>query len=109
MTNRRVRSIIAQTRGLRNAVGWTVVGILLFVLGSALSFQVVIEPLLSSLNAMSRRIFAMVVPPDQLGLATHFLGGAFLVLGLLFLIVGIRQFFLHLIRTLNPALGEARV
>ena len=109
MTNRRVRTIIAQTRGLRNALGWTVLGILLFVLGSALSFQVVIQPLLLSLNAMSKRIFAMVVPSDQIGLATHFLGGAFLVLGLLFLIVGIRQFFLHLIRTLNPALGEARV
>ena len=109
MTNRRVRTIIAQTLGLRNAVCWTLVGILLFVLGSALSFQVVIEPLLSYLNGASRRIFAMVVPSDQLDLATHFLGGAFLLLGLWLLLQGIRQFFLHLIRTLNPALGEARV
>ena len=109
MTNRRVRTLLAHTRGLRVALGWTVLGILLFLVGSALSFKVVIEPLLSQLNLASRHIFAMVVPKDQRDLATHFLGGAFLVLGLFFLIVGIRQFFLHLIRTLNPALGEARV
>ncbi|MHB8636826.1 MAG: gluconeogenesis factor YvcK family protein [Fimbriimonadaceae bacterium] len=109
MTNRRVRTIIAQTSGLRVAIVWTLVGILLFVLGSALSFRVVIEPLMTALNGASRRIFKMVVPADQIDLATHFLGGAFLLLGLWFLILGIRQFFLHLIRTLNPGLGEARV
>jgi len=91
------------------AIGWTLVGILLFLVGSALSFQVVIRPLLTGLNVLSRNLFAVVVPKDQLDLATHFLGGAFLVLGLFFLILGIRQFVLHLIRTLNPALGEAKV
>ncbi|HLK16783.1 MAG TPA: YvcK family protein [Fimbriimonadaceae bacterium] len=109
MTNRRVRTLIAQTRGLQMAIGWTLVGILLFLVGSALSFQVVIRPLLTGLNVLSRNLFAVVVPKDQLDLATHFLGGAFLVLGLFFLILGIRQFVLHLIRTLNPALGEAKV
>lgn len=109
MTNRRVRSLIAQTTGLRVAIGLTTVGILFFVLGSSLSFQVVIRPLLSALNTASRHIFALVVPPDQLDLATHMLGGACLLLGTWFLILGVRQFILHLIRTINPALGEARL
>ena len=107
--NRRLRDLLAQTRGLRLAAITVVVGLLLFVLGSALSFQVVIRPMLSRMNEVSRAFFAHFFAPDQLDVSTHFLGGAFLLLGFYFLLVGLRKGFQHLLATISPDLAEEKL
>jgi uncharacterized cofD-like protein len=104
-----VRDLFAQTKGLRRAFLLAFLGFVVFVLGSALSFQVLIKPMLTSLNELSSRLFAIVVPPDELAMATHMLGGACLLLGLYFLVIGLRRGFLHLLGTINPGMEEAKV
>ncbi len=107
--SRRLRKFFDQTRGLQVAALWFLLGVVFFVVGSALSFKLVIQPLLTSVNTASRRLFQMFVPRAQLEDASHLLGGALLLLGAYFLYLAVRQGFIHLVSTINPDMSRAEV
>jgi uncharacterized cofD-like protein len=84
-------------------------GIIFFVVGSALSFKLVIEPLLSGLGSASKSLFGWFLPKPQIEDASHILGGALLVLGFVFLYLAVRRGFFHLVATINPGLNDEAV
>ncbi len=86
MINRnRIRRILAPTTGLRKAALIVLLGLLCFLLGTALSFKLAIQPLLEGLKRSADQMLQIVVPVEMLDQATHILGGALLFLGIYFL------------------------
>lgn len=98
----RLRKLLAPTAGFRNAVGMVVLGLMIFAIGSGLSFQRLIEPFLQRIEGASRRILSLLVPPNQLDTATWLLGGACLFLGFYLVFQGVRAAFRHIMETINP-------
>lgn len=104
---RSIRRLLAPTVGLRQAVLIGFVGLLLFSVGSALSFRRVIEPGLEWLRKGTENLMSRLVSPDSVPVAAHFLGGAFLLLGLYLMFLGARNGVRTVFETVNPgAKGE---
>jgi uncharacterized cofD-like protein len=106
---RRLRRLIAPTAGFRKALGIAFVGVVCFTIGSALSFKLIILPVLEWLAQAANTALQFVVAKDNLDVATHMLGGAFLFLGIYFLFNGVRAAVRHLVQTLNPGLKSGMV
>ncbi|MCW5941730.1 MAG: YvcK family protein [Fimbriimonadaceae bacterium] len=107
MINRhRLRRLLAPAAGFRNALATAVVGFLLFVVGTALSFRIVILPLLDAISRMADGPLQWVVPADGVDVARHFLGGGLLLLGAYLFYLGIRASILHVVKTINPDVGS---
>lgn len=106
---RRWRRLLAPATGFRRSVATILVGIALFALGSALSFQLVILPLLQILERGAFQVLSSFVPEDSLDYATHLLGGGFLLLGFLMLFQGVRDAIRHIVATINPELRGGMV
>lgn len=102
--NYRLRRMLAPTVGLRNAVASAVFGLLCFLIGATLSFQLVLLPAMESTSQAAARVVAATVPADNVAVATHFLGGAFLLLGMYLSFAGFRSALRTLVETLNPGL-----
>ena len=77
----RFRKLLAPTAGFRNAVGMAALGLLIFAIGSGLSFQRLVRPLLDQVEIGARRVLSLIVPPAELDNATWLMGGACLLLG----------------------------
>lgn len=102
MINRhRLKKLLAPTAGLRKAVGLFVAGLFFFLVGAALSFKLVILPVLEWLQRGASGILQVLVPADSLELATHMMGGALLFLGMYCSYVGLRALVFQVIRTLT--------
>lgn len=91
INRRRLKKLLAPTAGFRKAALIIVLGALCFLLGVALSFKLVIQPILEGLKGNVGRMLARVVPNEALDTATHLFGGALLFLGLYFLYIGGRS------------------
>lgn len=102
MINRhRLKKLLAPTAGLRKAVAMFVAGLFFFLVGAALSFKLVILPVLEWLQRGASGILQVLVPADSLELATHMLGGGLLFLGMYCSYVGLRAVIFQVIRTLT--------
>lgn len=84
-------------------------GAILLLLGSALSYQQIIRPILEWLSDLSDQFFNELFPNHWADLFTHFFGGLLLVLGMLCVYLGVRRVFLHLFETINPGINEGRL
>lgn len=98
----RIRRLLAPTAGFRKAVGKIVAGVAIFAIGAALSFQLVILPLLQYLERGAFKFLRTFVPEESLDFATHLLGGGFLLLGFYFIFEGIRSAIRHVVATISP-------
>lgn len=107
--SRTVRSILRQTKGLRNAFLLFILGLCFFVLGSALSFKVLISPLLSGIESRTHELLVKFVTTDDMDQSTHFLGGACLLLGFVFIARGVSKSVSHVLETLDPNLGTDKL
>lgn len=81
-----------------------VLGLLMFSIGVALSFKLMIEPILRHLQEATEAAVRRFVPDDAVEQAAHFCGGAFLLLGLYCLFLGARSVFRRVQETINPNL-----
>lgn len=104
----RLRRMMAPTAGLGKAVGITLLGLICFTIGSALSFKQAIEPLLDRVAKGASSILAYFVDGD-LEIPTHFLGGALLVLSMLLIFIGLRAALRDLVETINPGIKSGMV
>lgn len=102
----RLRKMFAGTRGLRTASLTFLVGLVSFVVGSALSFKLVILPFLETVEELAAQVLRSIVPSDSLDVATHMLGGAFLFLGLFLVLKGVRQGVFAVVSTVTGAKGD---
>jgi uncharacterized cofD-like protein len=102
----RLRSMLAGAHGLRKATLTFLVGVVCFVVGSALSFKLVILPFLAAVENLAGRALASVVPKDSLDVATHMLGGALLFLGLFLAAKGLRAGVYAIVQTVTGAKGN---
>ncbi len=109
MKRGRVSSIFNQAKEIGRTAWLLLLGIALFLLGSALSFQPVIKPFLEGLGDVASKILAPVLPPTQEVYAAHLLGGALLVLAIVVIIMAIRRAFLHLMQTIDPTLAQGNL
>lgn len=98
----RLRKLLAPTAGFRRSVLVTLLGLASFLVGTALSFRAVLLPVLDILSRESTNLVGRFVPPESREMATHLLGGAFLLLGFYLMFLGARLALRHLIATLNP-------
>ncbi len=106
MINRfRLRQLIAPTAGLRKAILIFFLGLLSFAVGSALSFKLVILPLLEGLQRSANAILKALVPAESLDFATHMLGGGLLFLGVYLLYRGLRSAMTQVVHTLTGHRG----
>lgn len=109
MKRRRVLSFLAPARGFYRAGGAFVLGLALFILGAALSFQVLILPTLRRIDTGTRHLALRIIPAAQIDFSVHILGGVLLLVGLYLAFRGLRSGFLHLMETLNPSLSNEKV
>ena len=79
------------------------------MVGSALSFKLIILPVLEWLAKSADEVLRTVVAPDQIEVATHILGGALLFLGFYLMFSGLRSAVRHLVQTLNPGMKSGMV
>ena len=79
--NYRLRKMLAPTVGLQKALLVMILGSLLFLIGVALSFKLVIQPALDNLARNTESLLRAVVSDEMLEQATHLLGGGLLLLG----------------------------
>ncbi len=105
MKRNRLRRFIAPTQGLRKAFGWLLLGLLSFAVGAALSFKLVILPVLEFFERGAKSVLVTLVPPESLDTSTHFLGGAFLFLGFFLSFYALRSGLTQIVRTLSGHKG----
>jgi uncharacterized cofD-like protein len=92
MINRyRLRKLLAPAAGLRKSVVIFLLGLLTFSIGAALSFKLVILPVLEWMQRGASNVLRMIVSEAQLDRATHYLGGALLFMGLYLIYYSIRS------------------
>lgn len=103
MINRhRLRRLLAPTAGLRRAFLTLILGLLIFAIGFALSFKVVLLPLMQRTAHAWTSLMEGFVSKENLDFANHLLGGAMLVLGIFAVFAGVRDAVRTLNQTLNP-------
>jgi uncharacterized cofD-like protein len=106
MINRfRLRKLLAPAAGLRQAVIVFALGLLCFAVGSALSFKLLILPILEYLQSGARDVLGWIVPAESLDHATHYLGGALLFLGVYLLYTGLRNALATIVHSLTGRRG----
>lgn len=110
MINRyRLRQLLAPTAGLRWAVAKVGVGLILFAIGFALSFKLVLLPIIQNMASSWSALLGTVVAERDLDTTNHLLGGALLFLGFYLVFNGSRSFLRRLVETLNPGLKTGMV
>jgi len=105
----RLRKLLGPTAGFRNALGILTGGCASFIVGAALSFKLVVLPVMEWLSRSANELLSTVVSPGNLEYATHILGGAFLFLGFYLMFSGLRSAVRHLVQTINPGLKQGMV
>lgn len=98
--NYRLRKMLAPTVGLQKALLVVILGSLLFLVGVALSFKLVIQPALDNLARNTEMLLRAVVSDEMLEQATHLLGGGLLLLGAYLIFLGGRMGIRRMIDTL---------
>ena len=88
--NYNIKKLLAPAVGLQRAALLTILGFLLFLIGSALSFKLIIQPSLDHLAHNTEMLLRAVVSDEMLEQATHLIGGGFLFLGAYLMFHGIR-------------------
>lgn len=106
---RQLRRLLAPTAGLRASVGITLLGLILFLFGTGLSFRRILGPAIRNLSEGAEAAVGTLVPDESRAVSMHFLALAFLLLGLYFLFRGTRSFLRHLVEVLNPGLKSGGV
>lgn len=104
ISRHRIRRMMAPTAGFRKALLLFLFGIFIFLIGAAFSFKVIIYPRLEWLAEQTNRVLLNWFPQDELDVATHLLGGAFLLLGGFTIFMGIRSAIRHVAETIDPGL-----
>lgn len=102
ISRKRLLRMIAPTAGFRKATVGFLAGLAAFLIGAALSFKLLISPVLEWLQRASQAVLGTFVPVDGLDVATHWLGGAFLALGIYLLFVSVRAAIRQVTGTLDP-------
>ncbi len=98
----RLRRLLAPTAGFRNALVLLVLGLAFFAIGSALSFQLIILPILERMQRAAFDVLSAFVPQESLDMATHVVGGGFLVIGFYLIIRAVKSTIRHIFATVSP-------
>lgn len=94
--------IILSAKGLRHALSVLLLGLIIFLLGIALSYERILLPLISWIDALTRSLLERTLPQEDLPLARHYVAGALLMLGIFLLFRGGYLGLRTILHTLNP-------
>ncbi|HRI43079.1 MAG TPA: YvcK family protein [Fimbriimonadaceae bacterium] len=100
----RWRRFLAPTAGIRSALLTCAVGLLIFLVGFAISFKALIQPLIQETSGVWRDFLGRFIGREDLDTANHVLGGGFLILGFYFAYAGGRMVLQRVGEILNPSL-----
>jgi len=109
---RSIRKLLASAVGIRQGVAIAIVGLLVFALGAARSFQVVIERLqkaLQTLQRFSEGLMSHVVPASSAEIASYTLALVFMLVGIMLLFVGVRRVMRRMQEAVNPNLKSGLI
>lgn len=107
MINRRkIRRALAPTADLGGAAVLAGLGLVILLIGFALSFRAGVEPALEGLKRLWYAMMSPIGVPNR-EYSDHLLGGAFLILGFTLTYRASRALMRRILRTLNPSLGNA--
>ncbi len=98
----RLRRMLAPTAGLRKAVAAGFFGLICLAIGVALSFKVIIQPGLDWLATATRGTLSYAVGENDLDMAVWLAGGILLGLGIVLIVIGVRNTFRHMVETIAP-------
>jgi uncharacterized cofD-like protein len=101
-----LRRRMAVVKGFRKAWMTVLIGIILFLLGSAYSFKLLIVPLLERIATSTNKFLLLFVSREELDQATWYLGGICLVLGVFLIVMGVRSAIRHVLQTIDPGMKE---
>lgn len=102
ISRKRLQRMIAPTAGFRKAMVGLLGGLAALLIGASLSFRLLISPFLEWLQRLSQAVLGAFVPVDSLDVATHWLGGAFLALGIYMIFVSVRAAIRQVTGALDP-------
>ncbi len=100
-----LRKRLGQTKGMRKVTLILCLGALCFLVGSALSFKVVILPMLEAVERLFTQSLSSVVSRDNLETARHIVGGVLLFLGFYLLYLGLRDMVIRFVETITGQKG----
>lgn len=86
-----------------------VIGSLMLLAGLAVSFKVLMLPTINSVARFWRGLLESFVPPEQIEVTNHVLGGLFLVTGLYLTYVGAKGVIRKFFEAINPGSGSKMV
>lgn len=104
----RLRRLLAPTAQLVRAGGIFALGALFLFVGIGLSFKALILPAVVWSAHTTRDGLAMVVDSNHIDVTMHWLGLAFMILGLFCVFRGVRATINHILDTLTPGLKEGK-
>ncbi|MBX3118343.1 MAG: YvcK family protein [Fimbriimonadaceae bacterium] len=107
MINRyRWQRLRARAKGMRTAFLILALGGLCFVVGSALSFKLIILPVLESVERLANESLSTAVSSQNMEEARHFVGGILLFLGFYLIYLGLRGVIIQFVETVTGQKGE---
>lgn len=109
INRRRLRRLFAPTEGLRRSVLVTFIGFVLFAVGFALSFKVVLLPVLQTLTDWWSSAMRVFVRPEEMDTANHMIAGALLLLGFYLMFSGVRSLLRRVVESMNPGMKTGMV
>lgn len=109
ISRHRIRRLLAPTTGLRRALLGVIVGGICFLFGFALSFKLVLLPLIQSTSSWWNSMMIHFVPEESLDQSNHFVGGALLLLGLILLFRGVKSIFHRILEIINPSAPKSKL
>ena len=112
MTRRhKLKNVLAPTKGIWKGLLIGFFGLLTALFGSLLTFGVQLQGLIRYLSDMVSNAFDSWLNADQTDSLIHWIGAALLVLGILLLVISVRNVLNHIIETFNPSVksGQADI
>ena len=105
---RRLQRVVKTSAPLRRSLLTFILGALLLLVGVALSFRLLLMPFISLVEEGITGALSQFISEDGLPTARHMVSGIFLVLGVYFVYVAIRNVLREITRILNPG-HEGRI
>lgn len=98
----KIKRWLSSAAAFRRALYTVLAGVAMFLVGVALSFDLLLKPILAGIGNLVNGLLSVFVEASQVPVAKHNLSGALLILGGYVVFVGLKNLMREIMRTLNP-------
>ncbi|MEI7985935.1 MAG: YvcK family protein [Armatimonadota bacterium] len=104
----RLRTVLAPTQGIWKGLLFGFFGLITALFGALLAFGVQFQNLIRFLNGLLSSSMDSWLNADQTDSVVHWIGAALLILGILLLVLSVRNVLNHIIETFNPSIKSGQ-